>query len=106
AALRNRTVADFGEAEAAILLPQMTHRNAGFGRTRLDDIERRRPRSVVGHDDLEIALVLPKERTQTGAERIGAVVGRNDERDQLIHGAASRAMLSDSGSRRPRHSRP
>src|SRR5436305_12532542 len=84
AALRDRAVTDFGEAKAAILLPDMPERHAGFRGPALDHLTRRRPRAVVSHDDLETAVVLPVERAQAGAERIGAIVGRHDERDQLI----------------------
>src|SRR4029077_4901938 len=58
---RDGAIADFGETKAAVLMPDMPERHADPGDPTVDDLPRLRPRSVVGHDDLEIAVVLPSE---------------------------------------------
>ena len=61
---------------------------AGSGRLAADRGRARRfgARSVLGDNDLEIAIRLPGQCTQRGRERVIAVVGRHDDRNQLPAG--------------------
>src|SRR4051812_36728915 len=93
-ARRNRAIADFGEAKAPILLPDVRDLDTDLGLPRADEVAGGRTRSIVGDYDLEVLGGLPAERAQARAERIGPVVGRDDDRD-VSHGAASQAMPSD-----------
>ena len=44
-----------------------------------------RARAIIGHDDLEPLVGLPRQGAQDGAERILSIVGRHDDGDQLSH---------------------
>jgi hypothetical protein len=108
---RNRAISDFREAEASIIVPDMFHRNTGALRPGRDHAAGLRARAVIGDDDLEVAVGLRRERAQDGVERIGPVVGCDNDGDQVSHAAAPKTMLSCSDSnclprRRPRAENP
>ena len=93
----DRAVADFAGAKTAMLVPDMGERHAKPRLPLLDQRGRGRPRAVVGHQDLEVAIVLARQRTQHCGERVVAVEGRDDDRDRAFTARAPSAMLSCSG---------
>ena len=81
----NRAVADFGGAEAAVLVPDMLEAVADLGLLGLPALHQRRGRllrPVVGHDHLEILVGLRGQRAQHGFERVFAVIGGDDDGNQ------------------------
>ena len=79
-------VANLGQAKAAVLLPGMVEPAPQLGAPGLDRRGGRRGGAVIGDHDLEIPVALAGERAQDRIERILAVIGRDDDRDQLGHG--------------------
>ena len=98
-AFADAEIADLGETEAAVLVPHMLDRDRRAGGPVGDDALGRRARAVVGDHDLETAVGLARQRAQDGVERVRPVIGRDDYRDQVIHGDASRAMPSCNGNK-------
>jgi hypothetical protein len=103
AAPRDRAIADFGRAETRMLVPHMGERTPQLCAPMRDGLLRRRARSVIRHNDLELPVALPRQSAQHGRKRVGTLVGRDHDGDQLIHYAAPQATPSCSGSRCPRH---
>ena len=81
----DRAVADLGGAKSAIHLPDMGERHAEARLPALDQRGGRRPRAVVGDHDLELAVALTRQRRQHRLQRILAIVGRDDDGDELGH---------------------
>src|SRR5262245_14981598 len=82
---KNCAVADLCCAEAMIGVPDMLK---AMRKSRLPGIDQPgggRIRSVVGHDDLEIAVALHGKRPQHRIERIFAVKCRDDDGNKLGH---------------------
>ena len=86
---QQRAVAHLGSAEAAMLLPDMGERDADVRLPALDQFRSRRPRAVVRHHDLEAPIALRSQRAQHRVERIRALVGGDDNGNQIGHGACS-----------------
>src|SRR6516164_4071016 len=76
----NAAVANLAAAEAAVFVSDMLEREARF--PALDQPGGVGSRAVVGDDNLEIAVRLSGQRPQHGRERILAVVGRDDNRNE------------------------
>src|SRR6202521_5933244 len=95
----NGAVADRRQPEAAILVPHMLDRDRSPGRPFAHHPRGRRARSVVGDHDLEIAVRLPRQRAQHHIESVLPIIGRDNDRDQFIHGGALPAKPSCNGSR-------
>ena len=49
-------------------------------------------RAVIGDHQLEIAIGLPRQRTQNRVERIHAIIGRDDDGNQVVHGRSLAAL--------------
>ena len=77
---RGGAVADRRQAKALVLVPHVRDREGRPLRERLHHRARLGRRAVVGHDELEIEIVLREESFEHGSERIGAVVGGDDDR--------------------------
>ena len=95
---QDRAVADFAGAKSAIFVPDMLEAVAEFGLPGLDQLAGDRGRAVVGHHDLEIAVGLARQRAQHRRERILAVIGGDDDGNQLGHGRPNdrlRMILSE-----------
>ena len=82
-------------AEALIIMPDVLKIVPARGLPAIDECRRGRARTVVGHDDLERRIALSLKRTQHRIERIFAVVGRNDDGNQLGHGSPSATGLAE-----------
>src|ERR1700674_261470 len=95
----NGAVADRRQPEAAILVPHMLDRDRLPGGPFAHDPRGRRGASVVGDHDLEIAVRLPRQRAQHRIESVLPIIGRDNDRDQFIHGGALPAKPSCNGSR-------
>ena len=74
-------VPDRGQTIPAVLLPDVPQVEAGFLRVPFDEFPGVRAGTVVRHDDLEPAVRLFGEIPQNRVERVGPVVGRDDDRD-------------------------
>ena len=81
----DRAIADFAGAKAAMLVPDMGERNAEPGLPLLDQRRGGRRRAVVGHEDLEVAILLARQRAKHGIERVFAIVRGDDDGDQPAH---------------------
>jgi len=60
-ARRDRAIADFGEAKAPILLPDVLEGNTGLLRPGTHQIAGLRSRPVIRNHDLKISIRLPRE---------------------------------------------
>ncbi len=85
AAGEDRAVADFGGAKASILLPDMAERNAEPRPPGLHQRGGRGARAVIRDHDLEAAVGLARQRRQHRRERVLAIVGRDDDGDEIGH---------------------
>ena len=81
----DRAIADFAGAKAAMLVPDMGERNTEPRLPLLHQRRGGRPRAVVGHEHLEVAIPLARKRTQHGGKRVFAVVRGDDDGDQRFH---------------------
>ena len=75
-----RAVADRRSSEAAVLLPDVPERERRSPRPGLDQLARLVGRAVIGDDHLEIAVALRGVAVQHRRQRVGAVVGGDDNR--------------------------
>ena len=80
-----RVIANLRGPEAKILMPDMLETAADFRLPVFYHPSGGRPRAIVRHNDLESGVALPRKRSQDRIERIFAVIGRNDDRDQFSH---------------------
>ena len=78
----NGAVADFGGAEAAVLVPDVLEAAADPGLPAFHQRRGRLLRAVVGHDHLEIPVGLARQRTQHRFERVFAIIGGDDDGNQ------------------------
>ena len=83
---QDRAVANLGGAKSVVLMPDMREPMAEPVHPGLDQSDGGRGRTVIGHDNLEIPVGLAGERAQHRVERILAVIGGDDDGDQLGHG--------------------
>lgn len=92
----DRTVANFGEAEAIVRVPHMRNAATEPLFPTLNDGSRVRPRAVIRHQHFEICIALLGERTQHRVERVRPVVGGDNDRDEISHGTElGRRRLAD-----------
>ena len=85
AAGENGAVADLGGAKAPVDLPDVAERNADPRPPAIDDRRGRGRRAVIRDHDLESAVYLARQRRQDSFERILAIVGRDDDGDEIRH---------------------
>ena len=78
----NAAVANLTAAKTAVLVAYVFERYAKARPPGGDDMGRFRPRAVIGNDDLEITIGLRSERAKHRLQRILAVEGRDDNRDE------------------------
>jgi hypothetical protein len=83
---QHRAIADLSGTEAAMLVVHVRERETEIRLPALHQPRRRRPRAVVGHDHLKIAIGLARQPPQDRVERIFAVVGGDNHGDQIAHG--------------------
>ena len=76
------TIADLAAAKAKMLMADMLDRHRQPRRPAFDDACGFRSRAVLGDDDFEILVRLMRERAQRRFERVVAVIGRDNDRDQ------------------------
>jgi hypothetical protein len=82
---QNRTVTDFRRAEPTILVPDVVEAAADLPLPSIDHRGGGRSRTVIGHDNLENPVGLAPKRAQHRFERILAVIGGDDDGNQLGH---------------------
>ena len=78
-------VADFCKTETAVGMPRVLDRNFCIARKRRDDAAGGFIRAVIGNDNFKIAVGLRFKPAQSRRQRIGPVVRRDDDRDQICH---------------------
>src|ERR1700689_515859 len=83
AAGANAAIPDLAAAKAMMLMPGVLYRNAGTRHPACDHVGGIGSRAVIGDYDLKIAVRLTGKRAQHRVERIFAVVGRHDHRDEV-----------------------
>jgi hypothetical protein len=110
-AFEDRAIADFAGTEPAMFMPDVFEAAAKFRFPKFlfplrDQRSGSRTRSIIGDNHLEIAIRLPRKRTQNNLERVLAIVRRDDDGDEISHAAVPSARLSCNGSKFPRRSRP
>src|SRR5713226_5490517 len=85
AAAEDRAVADFGRPKASIDLPNVAERNTEPRLPAFHQARGRGTRAIIRDDDLEAAVALARQRRQRCIERILAIVGRDDDGDEVRH---------------------
>jgi len=83
--LANGMVADFRGAKAMMLMPDMGNRNAEPRLPLRDHRSGRRRRAIVRYDDLEVSVLLCRERAKHDVKRVFAIIGGHDDGDQRVH---------------------
>ena len=89
-------VADLGGAKAAVDLPDVIERSGELRLPASHHCRRLRSRPIVRDHDLEAAVALAGQCRQHRFECILAIVGRNDDRDQVRHLGAAPVLHSAS----------
>ena len=82
---QDRTIANFGGEKSAVFLLDIFMPVSDLRLPGLDQLARGRGRAVVGNHDLEILVGLSRERPQHRRERICAVIGGDNDGNQLGH---------------------
>src|SRR6185437_2327646 len=88
----DRTVANFGEAEAIVRVPHMRNAATEPLFPTLNDSSRVRPRAVIRHQHFKICIALLSERTQHRVQRVRPVVGSDDDREETDHWDATQSL--------------
>ncbi len=91
---QNGAVADFTGPEAAVLVPYVFDAVPDGRLETVDQRSRRRARAIVGDQHLKVGIALTRERAQHRGERVLAVVGRDDDGNQLGHEYSFKSVAS------------
>ena len=81
----NSAISYLASAEAAMLMPDVRERHAYLHFVLLNHGRRVRRRAIIGHEDLEVPVLLRLKRAEYGRERVFAVVCGDHDGDQPVH---------------------
>src|SRR5262245_8783232 len=80
-----RVIANLSGAEAAIGMPDVLKTAADFRLPAFDQPCSGRSEPIIGHTTPERGVLLPRKRCQDCIERIFAIIGRDDDRNEFAH---------------------
>src|SRR5262249_29446502 len=78
-------IANLSGAEAAIGVPDVLETAADFCLPAFDQPCSGRSGAIIGNNNLESGVPLPRKRSQDCIERILAIIGRDDDRNHFGH---------------------